>query len=105
MAESNREHDGNRAHEYVNLPLRIIMTESRWNRSTEVACFSANIWADEVLAKYQASCAGDKDSSGFLSSPDNQREKSQIAAGKERGAAALRAFEEEWNKSGARSSW
>jgi hypothetical protein len=67
-------------------------------------CSSANIWADEILAEYQASCDGKEIAADFLSTPDNHREKRQTAAGKVRGAAALRAFEEGWNTPGSNSA-
>lgn len=67
-------------------------------------CSSANIWADEILAEYQASCDGKETAEDFLSAPENHREKRQIAAGIVRGAAGLRAFEEGWNTPGTNSA-
>lgn len=84
---------------------KAMMTKFLWNRCTKEICSSANSWADESLAKYQVDCTKNKDGSDFLSSPDNPREKRQRVAGEQRGAAALRAFKRDWNKSGVSTSW
>ena len=63
-------------------------------------CSSANIWADEILSDYQASCGGKETARDFLLTPDNLREKRNMVAGKECAVVALRAFEEWWGKSG-----
>jgi hypothetical protein len=66
----------------------------------------ANIWADEALAKYQADCAKSKKASAsdHLSSADTIRDKVAIIAGRERGVATLRAFDERWDNAGGNSS-
>ena len=66
-------------------------------------CSSANIWADEILADYQASCGGQETTGDFLFTPENRREKRKMVAGKERAAVALRAFEAWWGKHGENS--
>lgn len=63
-------------------------------------CSSANIWADEILSDYQASCGGKETAGDFLLTPGNRREKRKMVAGKECAAVALQAFEEWWGKSG-----
>jgi hypothetical protein len=57
------------------------------------------------LAEYQAECAKFKEAStfDFLSSADTIKDKIAIAAGRERGATALRAFDERWNNAGGNS--
>jgi hypothetical protein len=66
------------------------------------ACSSANLWADETLAKYQADHAIFKNAStsDFLSSAGTVRDQRAITAGRECGVTALQVFDKRWNNAG-----
>jgi hypothetical protein len=81
-----------------------VLTEAYWNGPTDTTCASANIWTDEILAKHHASSDSNKISPNFHPIPDDDCEKGQIAAGRERGSTILQAFDDGWTKSGAKAT-
>jgi protoheme ferro-lyase len=81
-----------------------VLTEAYGNGPTDTTCAFANIWTDEILAKHHASSDSKKIAPSFHSIPDNDCDKGQIAAGRERGSTILQAFDDNWTKSDTKAT-
>lgn len=66
-------------------------------RASDITSSQASAWADEELAKRKSGInAWEAPTWSSLDNPKNIREEQKIAAGKERGAKATRAFDDAW---------